>query len=161
MKSLKQKVYSHHTKALDMIQRWKKEGKKIVFTNGCFDIIHVGHVLYLESARSLGDILIVGINSDISVRKLKGLSRPINDELSRSYVLASLASVDAAIIFEEDDPLNVIKSICPDVLVKGGDWKPDQIIGGDFVTSQGGEVHSLPFVDGYSTTSIENKIKNS
>ncbi|MBL0023707.1 MAG: D-glycero-beta-D-manno-heptose 1-phosphate adenylyltransferase [Saprospiraceae bacterium] len=161
MKSLKQKVYSHHTKALDMIQQWKKEGKKIVFTNGCFDIIHVGHVLYLESARSLGDILIVGINSDISVRKLKGLSRPINDELSRSYVLASLASVDAAIIFEEDDPLNVIKSICPDVLVKGGDWKPDQIIGGDFVTSQGGEVHSLPFVDGYSTTSIENKIKNS
>ena len=161
MKSLKQKVYSHHTKALDMIQQWKKEGKKIVFTNGCFDIIHVGHVLYLESARSLGDILIVGINSDISVRKLNGLSRPINDELSRSYVLASLASVDAAIIFEEDDPLNVIKSICPDVLVKGGDWKPDQIIGGDFVTSQGGEVHSLPFVDGYSTTSIENKIKNS
>jgi D-glycero-beta-D-manno-heptose 1-phosphate adenylyltransferase len=142
-----------------VVQKWRKAGKKIVFTNGCFDLIHVGHVLYLESAAALGDKLVIGLNSDASVRRLKGPTRPINDQNNRSYVLAALRSVDAVIIFDEDDPERLIKEVCPDILVKGGDWRPDQIIGSDFVLKNGGEVRSLQFVDGYSTTSIEKKIK--
>jgi rfaE bifunctional protein nucleotidyltransferase chain/domain len=140
---------------------WRQQGKKIVFTNGCFDILHKGHVLYLESAASLGDILIVGLNSDASVRRLKGINRPINQEQNRAIVLAALQSVGAVVIFEEDDPLLLIQMICPDILVKGGDWPIDQIIGSDFVLQRGGEVKSLHYVDGYSTTAIEQKIKSS
>ncbi|MBK7636343.1 MAG: D-glycero-beta-D-manno-heptose 1-phosphate adenylyltransferase [Saprospiraceae bacterium] len=132
--------------------------KKIVFTNGCFDLVHVGHVLYLESAAQLGDILVVGLNSDDSVRRLKGPTRPINDILNRSHVLAALASVDAVIIFEEDTPYDTIHTILPDVLVKGGDWAPELIIGSEVVLKNGGQVLSLDFVDGYSTTNIENRI---
>lgn len=159
--TIQEKVFKNTTAALPLIQQWKKEGFKIVFTNGCFDLIHIGHVLYLEDAKSLGDKLIVGLNSDTSVSRLKGAHRPIKDEYSRSHILAALASVDAVIVFENDDPLTLIKDISPDILVKGGDWRPDQIVGSDFVISNGGEVRSLRFVEGYSTTKMEEKIKNS
>lgn len=140
---------------------WKKKYNQIVFTNGCFDLLHYGHIRYLAAARSLGDFLIVGINSSASVARLKGKHRPINDDLTRQYLMASLAFVDAVIEFEEDTPLRLIKQICPHILVKGGDWEPAQIVGADFVLEHGGLVRSLAFVEGYSTTNIEQKIKNS
>ena len=135
------------------------DGKKIVFTNGCFDILHRGHVTYLNEARKLGDALIVGLNADASVKRLKGPQRPINNELDRMFVMQNLRCVDAVEIFEEDTPLELIKLIRPKILVKGGDWKIDQIVGGREVISWGGEVLSLNFVNGYSTTSVINKIQ--
>jgi len=134
------------------------EGKKIVFTNGCFDILHRGHVTYLNEAKKLGDLLIVGVNSDASVKRLKGPERPINNEQDRSFVLSQLRAVDFTEIFTEDTPLNLILKVRPQVLVKGGDWKIDQIVGGKEVISWGGDVFSLNFVDGYSTTSVIQKI---
>lgn len=136
----------------------KNADKKIVFTNGCFDILHRGHISYLNEARALGDLLVVGLNSDASVKRLKGETRPINKELDRKFVMENLRSVDFVEIFTEDTPLNLISSIKPDILVKGGDWKPDQIVGGKEVLSWGGEVHSLQFVTNYSSTNIINKI---
>ncbi|MBC96282.1 MAG: D-glycero-beta-D-manno-heptose 1-phosphate adenylyltransferase [Halobacteriovoraceae bacterium] len=136
----------------------KVKGKKLVFTNGCFDILHRGHVSYLNSARAQGDALIVGLNSDASVKRLKGESRPINEEEDRRFVLANLKAVDFVEIFDEDSPLELIKQVCPDVLVKGGDWKPDQIVGSDFVLERGGEVKSLTFIEGKSTTGTIEKI---
>jgi D-glycero-beta-D-manno-heptose 1-phosphate adenylyltransferase len=138
----------------------ENEGKKIVFTNGCFDILHRGHVTYLSEARKLGDLLIVGLNSDASVKRLKGPERPINNEEDRKYVLSQLKSVDHVEIFTEDTPLNLILKVKPRVLVKGGDWKIDQIVGGKEVIANGGDVFSLNFVDGYSTTSLINKIQD-
>ncbi|NTU43848.1 MAG: D-glycero-beta-D-manno-heptose 1-phosphate adenylyltransferase [Nitrospirales bacterium] len=132
----------------------KAEGRKIVFTNGCFDIIHIGHVRYLQEAKSLGDILIVGLNSDASVRNLKP-GRPINTESERAEVLAALCSVDFVTIFSEDTPYNLIKTIMPHVLVKGGDWKREDIVGSDIVP----EVQSLRFIEGVSTTGIVRKIR--
>lgn len=132
--------------------------KKIVFTNGCFDILHSGHISYLKEAQSQGDLLFVGLNSDQSVKRLKGDKRPINDEKERKYILESLACVDFVEIFEEDTPLNLIKEVKPDMLVKGGDWAPDQIVGSDFVVKNGGLVKSLSFKDGFSTTSVIDKI---
>lgn len=126
--------------------------KKIVFTNGCFDILHRGHVAYLNEAKNLGDILIVGLNSDASVKRLKGEMRPINKEQDRKFVLENLKSVDFVEIFNEDTPYNLIDSIKPNILVKGGDWKPDQIVGSDIVLKSGGQVRSLQFIDGFSTT---------
>ena len=134
-------------------------GKKIVFTNGCFDLLHPGHVDYLERAKALGDILVVGLNSDSSVRRLKGDERPINTEIDRGRVLAGLWCVDFIIIFNEDTPYNLIKAIEPDVLVKGGDWPIEKIVGRDIVQARGGEVKSLEFLPGYSTTAIIEKIK--
>lgn len=131
--------------------------KKIVFTNGCFDILHRGHVAYLNEARSLGDILIVGVNSDQSVKRLKGESRPINSELDRKFLLENLRCVDFVEIFTEDTPYNLITKIRPQILVKGGDWKPEQIVGSDIVLGLGGQVKSLHFEDGYSTTGIIEK----
>ncbi len=136
-----------------------KKTKKIVFTNGCFDLLHVGHIRYLQEAKKLGDFLFVGINSDSSVKTLKGPNRPIQNENDRAEILASLGCVDAVCIFSEDNPLNLIKQVSPNVLVKGGDWKPDQIIGSDFVISNGGIVKSLQFHQGRSTTNIINKSK--
>ena len=135
-----------------------RKDKKIVFTNGCFDLLHVGHIKYLQEARSKGDFLVVALNSDESVKKVKGPTRPIQNEADRSEILAALAAVDATVIFEEDTPENIIKSIRPDVLVKGGDWKISQIVGGEFVQSYGGQVLSLLFINGKSTTSIVSKI---
>lgn len=137
----------------------QNEGKRIVFTNGCFDILHRGHVTYLAEARKLGDILVVGVNSDASVKRLKGSERPINNEKDRAYVLSQLKSVDFTEIFTEDTPLNLILRVKPKILVKGGDWKIDQIVGAKEVISNGGDVFSLNFVDGYSTTSIIQKIQ--
>ena len=136
-------------------------GKKIVFTNGCFDILHKGHVSYLAEAKKLGDLLVVGLNSDASVKRLKGPERPINNETDRQYVLSQLKSVDFVEIFHEDTPLNLILEVKPKVLVKGGDWKIDQIVGGKEVIASGGEVFSLKFIHGYSTTSIIEKIQDS
>lgn len=131
--------------------------KKIVFTNGCFDLLHVGHVRYLQEARKLGDILVVGVNSDASTRRLKGPTRPVQIEADRAEILAALSCVDYVVIFEEDTPLRLIETVLPDILVKGGDWKIDQIVGADFVLTRGGQVLSLQFVDGKSTTSIIQK----
>lgn len=147
------------SKELDKFLEANK-GKKIVFTNGCFDILHRGHVTYLAEAKKLGDLLVMGVNSDASVKRLKGPERPINNEEDRKYVLSQLKPVDFVEIFEEDTPLNLIKKISPAVLVKGGDWKIDQIVGGKEVIENGGEVYSLNFVDGYSTTSIIKKIQD-
>ncbi len=139
----------------------ENKGRKIVFTNGCFDILHRGHVSYLSEARKLGDVLVVGLNSDDSVKRLKGPDRPINNEVDRQYVLSQIKSVDYVEIFSEDTPLNLILKIRPKVLVKGGDWKLDQIIGAKEVLADGGEVLSLSFVNGYSTSSIIHKIQES
>ncbi|MDZ4710429.1 MAG: D-glycero-beta-D-manno-heptose 1-phosphate adenylyltransferase [Saprospiraceae bacterium] len=158
--------YAYHQKILtiqDLLTRaddWKNQEAVIVFTNGCFDILHLGHVDYLQQAASLGDFLVVGLNSQASVSRLKGPNRPIQDEKSRAAVLASLASVDAVCIFEEDSPERLIHQLSPDILVKGGDWKPEDILGSDWVTSQGGKVMSIPFVEGYSTTRLEQKIRD-
>ncbi len=141
-------------------KKLKEEGKKVVFTNGCFDIIHRGHVEYLNQAKSLGDYLLIGLNSDKSVRKLKGEGRPVNSEKDRAFILSNLKSVDCIIIFEEDTPYNLISAILPDILVKGGDWKENDIVGSDIVKTAGGKVMSLKFIDNYSTTSIINKIKS-
>jgi len=140
---------------LDQFIKSSKElNKKIVFTNGCFDLLHIGHVRYLEQAKSRGDVLIVGINTDLSVQKLKGPTRPIQNENDRAEILASLKSVDHTVLFGEETPINLIKQIKPDVLVKGGDWAIQQIVGWDFVQSYGGQVESLQFIDGRSTTQI-------
>lgn len=138
----------------------KNRGKKIVFTNGCFDILHRGHVTYLSEAKKLGDLLVLGVNSDASVKRLKGPERPINNEKDRAYVLSQLKAVDFVEIFSEDTPLNLILTVKPKVLVKGGDWKIDQIVGGKEVQASGGQVFSLNFVDGYSTTSLIEKIQH-
>jgi len=140
------------------LTRWRLFEQKIVFTNGCFDLLHYGHLHYLAAAKALGDKLIIGVNSANSVKKLKGVHRPINDDLTRYHLLASLSFVDAIIEFDAATPYKLIKTIQPKILVKGGDWQPEQIVGADLVLANGGVVKSLPFVDGYSTTNIESKI---
>ena len=133
--------------------------QKVVFTNGCFDVLHFGHVHYLLEAKKLGAILVVGLNSDNSVRRLKGPARPINGENERAFVLAALSFVDYITVFEEDTPLNLIKIVQPDVLVKGGDYALDQIVGADFVSQNGGIVTTIPFVEGYSSSRIIEQLK--
>lgn len=135
-----------------------KNAAQVVFTNGCFDILHAGHVQYLQEARSLGDFLVIGLNSDSSVRRLKGAQRPIQQELDRAQVLGALACVDGVVLFQEDTPLKLIQEVQPHILVKGGDWAVDQIVGAKEVLAAGGKVHSLPFKAGRSTTSIVEKI---
>lgn len=136
----------------------RSTGKKIVFTNGCFDILHTGHTRYIAAARALGDLLIVAVNSDASVRTIKGEKRPINPESDRAEALAALAAVDYVTVFSESDPYNIVASLQPDVLVKGGDWPLDKIIGRDIVESRGGRVVTIPFIEGASTTGIIEKI---
>lgn len=131
-----------------------RAGKKLVFTNGCFDLLHVGHVRYLQQARQLGDLLFVGVNADASVKRLKGPERPIQNESDRAEILSALGCVDFVSIFDEDTPENLIQAVRPDILVKGGDWAIDQILGGTFVQSYGGKVMSLVLVEGKSTTKI-------
>ncbi|MFH1004385.1 MAG: D-glycero-beta-D-manno-heptose 1-phosphate adenylyltransferase [Bacteroidota bacterium] len=147
---------------LQQIAVWQLLSKKIVFTNGCFDILHPGHIDYLARAADLGDVLIIGLNSDISVKKLgKGSNRPIQNENDRSLILSAIHFVDAIILFDEDTPYELIKMLQPDVLVKGGDWEVDNIAGADIVKARGGMVTTIPFVKEYSTTKIEKKIKSS
>jgi rfaE bifunctional protein nucleotidyltransferase chain/domain len=135
-----------------------RTGRRLVFTNGCFDLLHVGHVRYLQEARRQGDHLIVGVNTDASVRVLKGDSRPVQNERDRCEILAALGCVDSVTLFSEDTPLNLISAIRPDFLVKGGDYRPDQIVGASLVMSYGGEVRSLQFIPGVSTSSIISKL---
>lgn len=141
-----------------IIPRLKKSKKRIVFTNGCFDIIHYGHVAYLEKAKAKGDVLIVGVNSDSSVRKIKGKKRPVNSQSSRVKTIAAFECVDYAIIFNEDTPFNLIKRIVPDVLVKGADWKKGEIIGSDIVNKNKGKIFRIPYVKGFSTTALIKRI---
>jgi rfaE bifunctional protein nucleotidyltransferase chain/domain len=144
--------------ASGLLSDWKKEGK-VVFTNGCFDIIHLGHVDYLEKARNLGQKLVVGLNTDASVQRLKGKTRPITDEKSRARVMASLSFVDAVILFDEDTPLELISYLKPDILVKGNDYTVETIVGADVVMKNGGKVETVPLVNGYSTSNVIEKIK--
>jgi len=140
------------------IEKWKAEGHKIVFTNGVFDLLHIGHISYLLKAASFGNKLIIGLNADSSVKRLKGDQRPINTENSRAILLASMFFTDAIVVFDEDTPLNLIKDVLPDVLVKGADYKIEDIVGGKEVQENGGEVMVVDFVDGHSSTSLINKI---
>ncbi|HVM98555.1 MAG TPA: D-glycero-beta-D-manno-heptose 1-phosphate adenylyltransferase [Candidatus Acidoferrales bacterium] len=136
----------------------RRQGKRIVFTNGCFDLIHPGHIRYLRAAKRLGDKLVVGLNSDASVQRLKGPSRPLVSQRDRAEVVAALEMVDYVTVFNEDTPLTLIKAVQPDVLVKGGDWTPDRIVGADVVKARGGKVRSLKFARGYSTTRLVEQI---
>ncbi len=147
--------YDQISKVINLV----REDKKVVFTNGCFDILHIGHVRYLQEARQHGDMLVVGVNSDASVKRLKGDERPVQNQEDRAAILAALEPVDYAVIFEEETPLDLIQIVRPDVLVKGGDWPIDQIVGSQFVVQNGGEVKSLQFVDGKSTTNLVEKIR--
>jgi len=145
----------------ELLQKLSKarHNKKIVFTNGCFDLLHVGHIRYLQEAQKLGDLLVVALNSDSSVKKIKGPKRPVQTENDRAEILAALACVNFTTIFSEDTPQNIIEKIKPDILVKGGDWEIDKIVGADFVQASGGKVYSLQFIDGKSTTNLIQKAK--
>lgn len=165
--NIKNKVVDHQT-AVRRINAWRLKGYKVVFTNGCFDILHLGHVSYLSQASSLGNKMILAVNTDDSVRRLgKGEDRPLNDEVSRALVLAGLGFVDLVVLFNEDTPLEIIDIVNPDILVKGGDYNADQtnkqafdyIVGSDLVRKRGGKVVTIPLVDGFSTTSILDKLK--
>lgn len=157
--NISDKIAPNYESAAKRVYAWQQQGLDVVFTNGCFDLIHKGHILYLEEASQQGDKLIVAINADKSVSKLKGKHRPIKDEDNRSLIMAAFSFVDLIVIFHEETPLELIEMITPDVLVKGGDWSPDQIVGSEHVINHGGSVLSLQFVEGYSTTALENKIK--
>jgi len=144
------------------LARWRFLQKKVVFTNGCFDLIHLGHIDYLSKAKDLGDVLLVGLNTDASVRRLdKGASRPIKDQYSRAMILAALRFVDGVVLFDEDTPLELIKRVQPDVLVKGSDYRAQEIVGYEVVKNKGGEIVTIDFLPGYSTSLIEEKIKKS
>jgi len=157
MISTSQKVMSIDT-LRKQLAMWKFQSDQIVFTNGCFDILHAGHITYLEQAASLGERLVIGLNSDESVKRLKGMSRPIMPHYDRALLLAALHCTDAIILFNEDTPENIIHQITPDILTKGGDYQINQIVGADFVKSYGGQVQTIPFVNGYSTSAIIDKI---
>jgi len=159
LQRIKSKIFTHYNdpELLRQLSFYRFKNKKIVFTNGCFDILHKGHVEYLAKAASLGDVLIVGLNSDESVKRLKGEHRPVNNQDARSLLLASLAFVSDVVIFTEDTPLELQKVILPQVMVKGGDYKAEEIVGYDLVTSKGGQVVIIDMVEGYSTTSIIKK----
>ncbi len=158
MEAVKNKIKSaEESKAL--IAEWKKTGQKVVFTNGCFDILHLGHVDYLERARAMGNRLVVGLNTDDSVTRFKGSNRPIQDQDSRARILASLQFVDLVVLFDQDTPLELISELIPDILVKGSDYLAENIVGSEVVKNTGGEVKTIDFVPGYSTSRIIDKIK--
>ena len=140
------------------VRSWRKESRKLVFTNGCFDILHSGHVRYLQTAAGFGDILVLGLNSDSSVRKLKGPRRPIMTQADRAYLLSALEAIDYIVIFDEETPARLIQTVSPDVLVKGGDYLPEDVVGYDTVTENGGCVKIVPYVEGKSTSGIVNSI---
>lgn len=149
----------NQAEAVRLVTGWQQQGLRVVFTNGCFDLLHLGHVDYLEKARQLGDKLIVGLNTDASVSKLKGPHRPLQDEMSRARIMASLLFIDVVVLFEEETPYELIKAIRPDILVKGDDYAIQNIVGHDLVLDKGGEVKTITLVKGYSTSGIVDKIK--
>jgi rfaE bifunctional protein nucleotidyltransferase chain/domain len=155
---IESKIFFQKQEVVQLLNKWKFLSKKIVFSNGCFDLIHLGHIDYLSQAADLGDVLVIGLNTDRSVSEIKGSTRPVNNESSRAFVLASFSFVNAVILFDESTPYELIKFIQPDVLVKGSDYKPEQIVGYDIVKTKGGEVKTINFLPGYSTTLIEQKI---
>ncbi|TAN60037.1 D-glycero-beta-D-manno-heptose 1-phosphate adenylyltransferase [bacterium] len=142
------------------IHQLKRQGKKIAFTNGCFDILHYGHLKYLEDAKAKADVLVVGLNSDASIKRIKGASRPINRQADRARMLEALSAVDYITIFSEDTPFKLIQVLKPDILIKGRDWSVRKIVGADFVRASGGRVITVPYLKGYSTTGLIEKIKN-
>jgi len=146
--------------AKNKVITWQAEGQKVVFSNGVFDLLHIGHLTYLAKAAALGDKLIIGLNSDSSVKRIKGEDRPVNDQNSRAALLAALFFVDAVTVFDEDTPQNLITTLLPDILVKGADYAIENIVGAKEVLANGGEVKTITFVDGYSSTSIINKIRS-
>ncbi len=137
---------------------WREQGKRVVFTNGCFDLLHPGHITYLQDAKALGDVLIIGLNDDASIQRLKGDARPVNPLADRAVMLMALKSVDKVVAFSEDTPFHLISALLPDILVKGGDYTPDNIVGADVVQTAGGHVTTIPFLDGYSSTRLMQKI---
>lgn len=157
LEKIKAKILSGESLEFQL-NRWRFFNKKIVFTNGCFDLLHAGHIDCLSKAADMGDVLIIGLNSDDSVKRLKGKNRPINNQEQRSLILASLSFVSAVVLFEEDTPYDLISNIKPHILVKGGDYKPEQIAGADIVLANGGEVRIIDLLHGYSTSDIENRI---
>ncbi|GAB7089166.1 D-glycero-beta-D-manno-heptose 1-phosphate adenylyltransferase [Marinifilum fragile] len=156
---IKDKIIFKKEDAFNRLQTWRFKDEKIVFSNGCFDIVHRGHLEYLASAASMGNKMIIGLNTDSSTQRLKGPTRPINDEYSRALLLASLGFVDMVILFEEDTPYNLIDFVQPDVLVKGSDYKAEDIVGYDIVKAKGGEIKTLDFIEGFSSTGIIKKIQ--
>jgi rfaE bifunctional protein nucleotidyltransferase chain/domain len=143
----------------NLVKRWQTEGNKVVFTNGVFDLLHIGHITYLAKSAELGDKLVIGLNSDSSVKRIKGEDRPVNDQNNRAALLAALFFVDAVVVFEDDTPLNLITALLPDILVKGADYSIENIVGAPEVIANGGEVKTINFVEGYSSTSIIEKIR--
>ncbi len=146
-------------KIKEIVKKLKKEGKKIVFTNGCFDLIHKGHIYLLKEAKKLGDVLIVGLNSDSSIKKIKGKGRPILKEKERGFIIDNIKGVDYVVIFNEKTPFKLIKEIKPDILVKGGDYKENEVVGGEFVKKRKGRVVIIPYLKNFSTTKIIERIK--
>ena len=160
LNTLKNKIFTLE-ELKTQVESWKNSGEKVVFTNGCFDIVHRGHVEVLARTADLGSKFIIGLNSDSSIKKLKGDDRPIINEQSRAILLASLSFVDAVVLFSEETPINLISTLVPDVLAKGGDYEIKTIVGHEIVQKNGGKVILVPFVDGFSSTNIIDKIKNS
>ncbi len=157
LQKIQNKIIKDKTHLSELLKTFST--KKIVFTNGCFDLLHRGHIEYLSKAADFGDMLIIGLNTDASVSRIKGSHRPIQDESSRAHIMAALEFVDLVIYFDEDTPYDLIKIVQPDILVKGADYKAEDIVGYDIVTAKGGQVKTIEFLDGYSTSAIENKIK--
>ncbi len=158
---LEPKIIKRHLRLQRIVSGLRLKGKKIIFTNGCFDILHYGHVKYLEDAKKKGDVLIVAINSDASIKSIKGNKRPITQEGDRLRIIAGLQSVDYVTIFDDDTPIKLIKLLKPDILVKGSDWKKNKIVGSEFVLKQGGKIYSINLIPGRSTTSLINKLAKS
>ena len=148
------KIIENRKKLVSAVMKLKRSGKKVVFTNGCYDILHVGHVRFLKAAKKMGDILLLALNSDASVRRIKGPKRPVTGQKERAELMAALDCVDIVAFFEEDDPYGIIKDVVPDVLVKGGDWPIDKIIGADIVKAAGGKVRNIKYIKGKSTTNV-------
>ena len=164
MKKAKKNKQSKILSALalkNQLAKWRKLKQRIVFTNGCFDLLHYGHIDYLAKARDLGDRLVLGLNTDASISRIKGPSRPVKDEISRSHILAAMQCVDAVILFDEETPINLISMISPDVLVKGGDYEVKDIVGHEIVLNNKGKVCTIDFVDGYSSSALIEKVKTS
>lgn len=156
---IRNKVFHNDVLLSRKLAYWRLRSEKIVFTNGCFDLLHLGHIDYLSRAADLGTVLIAGLNTDASVRRIKGSSRPITDEQSRAMILASLSFIDAVVFFDEETPIDLIRAVRPDILVKGSDYTEDKIVGAPFVRSYGGDIKTIDYLEGYSTSGIEKKIR--